>query len=172
MAQMFSSLMIEHNVLPFLQTLMIKRELAKDPALKNESWDRFLPKFKKKNVTQKKKKEKKEKKEYTPFPPPQQPSKLDLQLESGEYFITEAEKQKQKRKEKAKKKWEAKVKKQEERKKAFVPPKACMILSLCHRSSYLHSPPSNASASLSLNNKREKKIIWAQLTICDVRVCV
>jgi hypothetical protein len=56
---------------------------------------RFLPKFKKKNVQRKKphkaggregdgEGEKKKKKEYTPFPPPQQPSKIDLQLESGE----------------------------------------------------------------------------------------
>ena len=54
---------------------MIKRELAKDPALKNENWDRFLPKFKSKNVKRKKVKIK-EKKEYTPFPPPQQESKV------------------------------------------------------------------------------------------------
>ena len=63
---------------------------------------RFLPKFKKKNVKRKKPAVaaaaaaaageggegavavKKKKKEYTPFPPPQQPSKVDLQLESGE----------------------------------------------------------------------------------------
>jgi len=55
---------------------MIKRELAKDPTLQNESWDRFLPKFKKQNVQPKKKPVEQAKKEYTPFPPPQQPSKV------------------------------------------------------------------------------------------------
>ena len=48
-----------------------------------ESWDRFLPKFKKRNVQRKKPAVVREKKAYTPFPPPQTPSKLDLQLESG-----------------------------------------------------------------------------------------
>merc|ERR1719352_2243661 len=67
---------------------MIKRELAKDERLKNESWDRFLPKFKKKNVQRKKPKVVRQKKEYTPFPPPQMPSKIDLQIESGEYFLS------------------------------------------------------------------------------------
>lgn len=54
---------------------MIKRELAKDPALANENWERFLPKFKKKNI-KKKKSKKEEKKIYTPFPPEQTPSKV------------------------------------------------------------------------------------------------
>ena len=59
--------------------MMIKRECMKNPQLKNESWDRFLPKYTSKNV-KKQKTEKKEKKEYTPFPPAQMPSKVDLQL--------------------------------------------------------------------------------------------
>jgi rRNA processing protein Krr1/Pno1 len=82
-----------NNIHPIyhIKELMIKRELAKDPNLRNESWDRFLPHFKKKNV-KRKKPEKKEKKEYTPFPPPQPPSKIDLQLESGEYFLKPHEK--------------------------------------------------------------------------------
>ncbi|EFJ50553.1 hypothetical protein VOLCADRAFT_103772 [Volvox carteri f. nagariensis] len=81
-----------------IKTLMIKRELAKDPALATENWDRFLPKFKKKNVKRKKPEEaankagEEAKKVYTPFPPPMPPSKLDLALESGEYFLSEEQK--------------------------------------------------------------------------------
>jgi ribosomal RNA assembly protein len=78
-----------------LKTLMIQKELAKDPALKNEDWSRFLPQFKKKNVQRKKPVTKKEKKPYTPFPPPQQPSKIDMQLDTGEYFATEHQRKQQ-----------------------------------------------------------------------------
>ena len=73
---------------------MIKRELMKDEKLKNENWERFLPKFQKINVKRNKlKKAKKLKeKEYTPFPPAQLPRKEDLMMESGEYFLAEKEK--------------------------------------------------------------------------------
>ena len=71
-----------------IKSLMIKQELAKDPNLKNESWDRFLPKFKSKNISKRKKpKNITIKKEYNPFPPAQIESKLDKQIESGEYFV-------------------------------------------------------------------------------------
>lgn len=62
-----------------IKELMIKRELAKDDDLKNESWERFLPHFKKRNVASKKPAIKK-KKEYTPFPPEQQPRKVAVKF--------------------------------------------------------------------------------------------
>ena len=65
---------------------MIKRELAKDPELKNESWDRFLPKFTQRNA-KKVKKSKFKKKEYTPFPPPQTESKVISFISSVSFLI-------------------------------------------------------------------------------------
>ncbi|QIX01042.1 hypothetical protein AMS68_006559 [Peltaster fructicola] len=76
-----------------IKELMIKRELAKDPDLKNENWERFLPQFKKRNLSKRRKPfvvTDKSKKVYTPFPPPQEKSKIDLQIESGEYFLGKA----------------------------------------------------------------------------------
>uniref|UniRef100_A0A8C6X4R0 KRR1 small subunit processome component n=1 Tax=Naja naja TaxID=35670 RepID=A0A8C6X4R0_NAJNA len=75
------------------ETLMIKRELSKDPQLRLESWERFLPKFKHKNLNKRKEPKKKNvKKEYTPFPPPQPESQVDKELASGEYFLKESQK--------------------------------------------------------------------------------
>lgn len=76
------------NVHPIyhIKELMIKKELMKKPEMAGENWDRFLPNYIKHNP-KKKKVVKKEKKEYNPFPPEQQPRKIDLLLESGDYFM-------------------------------------------------------------------------------------
>lgn len=83
------------------QELMIRRELAKDPKLATESWDRFLPQFRKRHLRTAEKTAKKNdiiqhktearkaagldpqgskpaKKVYTPFPPAQLPRKVNL----------------------------------------------------------------------------------------------
>jgi len=114
-----------NNIHPIynIKILMTKRELMKDPALKNESWDRFLPQFKKKNVQTKKPKKTVVKKKYTPFPPPQPPSKVDLQLESGEYFMKEDEKKQKKHDEKEQKTALKTAQKRKEREEVFVAPK-------------------------------------------------
>ncbi|XP_057948110.1 KRR1 small subunit processome component homolog [Malania oleifera] len=104
-----------------IKVLMLKKELASDPALAHENWDRFLPKFKKKNVKQKKVKGK-EKKPYTPFPPPQQPSKIDLQIESGEYFLSDSKKLAKKWQDKQHKQAEKTAESKRKREAAFVPP--------------------------------------------------
>lgn len=105
-----------------IKILMMKRELAKDPSLANENWDRFLPKFKKKNVKQKKVKSK-EKKPYTPFPPPQQPSKVDIELETGEYFLSGKVKSEKKWRERQEKQAAKVAESKKERDSAFIPPK-------------------------------------------------
>ncbi|XP_076817108.1 KRR1 small subunit processome component homolog [Clavelina lepadiformis] len=104
-----------------IKSLMIKRELAKDPKLKDESWDRFLPKFKRKNV-KKKKVVRKEKKDYTPFPPPQPESKVDKEIASGEYFLKEEERKRKKFEERKAKQAESEVIRKEKRIKSLIPP--------------------------------------------------
>merc|ERR1712029_250960 len=82
-----------------------------DPQLKNENWERFLPKFKKK-----------EKNPYTPFPPTMPDSKVDKELESGEYFLKENQRRLKKQMERKEKQAEAAVKRNDERNKSFKPP--------------------------------------------------
>ncbi|KAG2704565.1 hypothetical protein I3760_05G009000 [Carya illinoinensis] len=104
-----------------IKVLMMKKELEKDPALAQENWDRFLPKFKKKNVKQKKVKTK-EKKPYTPFPPPQQPSKIDEQLASGEFFMSQKKKSAKKWRDKQEQQTQKTAENKRKREAAFVPP--------------------------------------------------
>ncbi|XP_070611840.1 KRR1 small subunit processome component homolog [Erythrolamprus reginae] len=107
-----------------IKTLMIKRELSKDPELRSDNWERFLPKFKHKNLNKRKEPKKKTvKKEYTPFPPPQPESQVDKELASGEYFLKKSQKKRKRIEEIKAKQAEAISKRQEERNKAFIPPK-------------------------------------------------
>ncbi|KAK2431302.1 KRR1 small subunit processome component protein [Trifolium repens] len=105
-----------------IKILMMKKELEKDPALAQENWDRFLPKFNKKNVKQKKVSAK-QKKPYTPFPPPQQPSKVDIQLETGEYFMSDKKKSAKKWQERQEKQAEKTAANKRKRDESFIPPK-------------------------------------------------
>ncbi|WWD22002.1 hypothetical protein CI109_106490 [Kwoniella shandongensis] len=153
-----------NNVHPIyrIKELMIRRELAKDPKLANESWDRFLPTFQKKHLKTSEKTAKKnaalerqsdpsvnpnsipisapvtstttpaasapapaakkQKKVYTPFPPPQQPSKLDLQLASGEYFLKPKEKEIIEKRKKLEKQQEVAGERRAMREEAFIAP--------------------------------------------------
>ncbi|KAJ3055308.1 ribosomal RNA assembly protein krr1 [Rhizophlyctis rosea] len=109
-----------------IKELMIKRELAKDEKLKEESWNRFLPHFKKKNVKLPKK-PKGPKKERALFPPAQTPRKVDLQIESGEYFLSKTEKSAIELQKKKDAQAEHAVKRQQERNQAFVAPKEAIV---------------------------------------------
>jgi ribosomal RNA assembly protein len=106
-----------------IKALMIKKELAKDPTLANEDWSRFLPSIKKKNTSKRRKPHVvREKKAYTPFPPAPTLSKVDLQLESGEYFLTESQRKAKKKSEKEAVSKERSLLKKQERLKDFIPP--------------------------------------------------
>jgi ribosomal RNA assembly protein len=109
-----------------IKELMIKRELQKDPELVGESWDRFLPHFKKRNLTKRRVPHRvtdKSKKVYTPFPPPQEKSKVDLQIESGEYFLGKQARERAEKEKRLEKQQEAKVEKQRARELEFEAPK-------------------------------------------------
>jgi ribosomal RNA assembly protein len=112
-----------------VKELRIKRELAKDPAMKEENWDKYLPQYKKKNIQTKKAKKpavvvkKSKSKMESAFPPEQQLRKEDHLMETGEYFLSKKEratKQLEKQKEAQKDKSSAKRKEMD---KAFIAPK-------------------------------------------------
>ena len=103
--KVYLSLSTSDSFLICFKELMIRRELAKDPKLATESWDRFLPQFRKRHLKTSEKTAKKnekivqkvearkaaglettveeltrkevmKKKVYTPFPPAQLPRKV------------------------------------------------------------------------------------------------
>lgn len=116
-----------HNIHPIyhVKELMIKRELAKDPLLAKENWDRFLPNFKKRSLSRRRQPyqvTEKAAKPYTPFPPPPQKSKIDLQIESGEFFLSKHAKERSKAEEKTALQQEKRASKQVARQAEYVPP--------------------------------------------------
>ena len=114
------------NVHPIysIKELMIRKELAKNPDLVDENWDRFLPNFKKQNVKRKKvaADKRKKKKEYTPFPPEQLPRKEDIAMMSGEYFLSDKAKEDLKNKKKREEKLARKQEKIEAKNREFEAP--------------------------------------------------
>ena len=64
-------------------------------------------------------------KNYTPFPPPQQPSKVDLELASGEYFLSKEKKAARAEIEKNQAQADAVAAKKRKREAAFEAPKVC-----------------------------------------------
>ncbi|KAJ5640979.1 hypothetical protein N7528_000604 [Penicillium herquei] len=108
-----------------IKELMIKRELAKDPTLANESWDRFLPNFKKRTLSKRRVPHvvtDKSKKVYTPFPPAPEKSKVDLQIESGEYFLSKEAKDRAQKEEVIERQRVKREEKMREREKDFIAP--------------------------------------------------
>jgi len=108
-----------------IKRLMILRELEKNPELKGENWERFLPTFKQKNVQRKVRKVNKEKKkkDKSIFPPEQTPRKEDIALESGEYFLSNPQKERIERKNKRAREAAKEQEKQEARNSVYQPPK-------------------------------------------------
>ncbi|KAF7330817.1 KRR1 small subunit processome component [Mycena venus] len=129
-----------------IKELMIRRELAKDPKLATESWDRFLPKFRKRHLKTSEKTAKKNekleaknearaaaglpaagpskpaKKVYTPLPAVATASK-GIFLSSGfEYFLKAHEKEAREAERRKQKQSETTAKRQAERAEAYVAP--------------------------------------------------
>ena len=178
-----------------VKELMIKRELAKDPALAHEDWSRFLPKFgarrcrldrplilagkrkekraaprpppasatapvaststapadaplvQRESQAGKAPKPRKEKKAYTPFPPPQQPRKVDLQLESGEFFLSKYAKRDRDEAQRKAREATALEAKREARLKSFVAP--------------VELPPAGAEVERPKKKKRRSEAVEA-----------
>ncbi|OAG31745.1 ribosomal RNA assembly protein [Nematocida displodere] len=87
-----------------IKRLMVKKELEKDPNLKNENWERYLPQYKKthgKKRPELKPKAKKEQSEQNILPDPET-RKVDAEIEAGEYFTKTATRERKRKDTKSK----------------------------------------------------------------------
>jgi len=157
-----------HNIHPIynIKTLMIKRELSKDPKLIGENWDRFLPEFKKKNVQTKKPHVVREKKQYTPFPPAPVPSRIDKEIESGEYFMKEHERKALKKAKKQQENLVAKEQKKAAKAAEFVAPNEKDITKK-RKQSALHNNVGKSPSIHDLKNKFLNQKVCTPLSIIE-----
>ncbi|KAN0030793.1 hypothetical protein ACTA71_009438 [Dictyostelium dimigraforme] len=139
-----------------IKELMIKRELEKDETLKNESWERYLPQFKKTNQNKKKKVQRKKKdRDAAPFAPPQLPRKEDLAMESGEYFASEEKKRRKIQADREAKHAESEQKRKDERQKSQIAPAEKDRSTTTTTTSNIQDTLSNIKNNLK-NNKRKE----------------
>ena len=114
------------NVHPIyhIKLLMMKQQLAQDPQLREESWDRFLPSFKKRSVASKKRAPLPDERGRVAalFPPPPTKRKVDELMESGEYFLSQEQKADLDAREQRRRREDKAEAKRKEREKDFVPP--------------------------------------------------
>ncbi|KAJ4460282.1 putative ribosomal RNA assembly protein [Paratrimastix pyriformis] len=172
-----------------IKTLMIRRELSKDPQLAGENWDRFLPHFKKINMRKQRAqaelaaaqaevapgapgappKPKKEKKPYTPFPPAPVERQEDKMIASGEYFLSAAQKKAKEIAERRKRHEEKEQVKAKKRAEAFVPPKeATTPVAATERAAAAPSLHDLTQSLIQRNNERtQRKHPRAEKTATD-----
>lgn len=98
---------------------MVKKELENSEEMKNEDWSKYIPKYKAKNNTKKIKK--RPKKDTEAFPPPPVPRKVDLELETGEYFLKEEERRAKKNQARIQKQKEKSMEKKKSKKDVYEP---------------------------------------------------
>eukprot|EP00026_Physarum_polycephalum_P011995 Phypoly_transcript_12250.p1 GENE.Phypoly_transcript_12250~~Phypoly_transcript_12250.p1 ORF type:complete len:381 (-),score=95.24 Phypoly_transcript_12250:11-1024(-) len=119
-----------------IKELMAKRELAKDPSMEHENWARHVPTYAKvkrpklekregeePQEQQRKKNPKKKKGPYNPFPNPPTPRKIDLEMESGAYLLSQEQKEAKEKQEKIQASNEKSKQKQKKRADSFIAPK-------------------------------------------------
>lgn len=154
--RIISEIMNNTHPLYIIKELMIKKELEKDDKLKEENWDRFLPKFKKINEARKKikkakseKKDKEREKSIFPNPPPMR--KEDIAMETGEYFLSEAGKKKAEFKKKLEKQQEVTALRQQQREAPYVDPGVEREIEKAKSHSKIQSKPVNTSKPIEVD---------------------